>query len=62
MPDLKIDPDLTVHLGRSFTRLTPTQGFEAAERLIRQSTRRMMLEEAFDVPEAYRNGQSAYRA
>jgi hypothetical protein len=48
MLPLRIDGDLTVHVGRSTVQLTPSQGLQAAERLIRQSTRRMMLEEAFD--------------
>jgi hypothetical protein len=53
MLPLRIDGDLTVHIGRSTVQLTPSQGLQAAERLIRQSTRRMMLEEAFDadIPE-----------
>jgi len=49
MLSLRIDGDLTVHVGRSTVQLTPTEGLQAAERLIRQSTRRMMLEEAFEV-------------
>jgi hypothetical protein len=47
---LKIDGDLTVRIGVSTVRLTPAEGLQAAEQLIRKSTRRMMLEEALDAP------------
>jgi hypothetical protein len=48
MLPFKIDGDLTIRIGGSAVQLTPSQGLQAAERLIRKSTRRMMLEEAFD--------------
>jgi hypothetical protein len=51
MLPLKIDGDLTIRIGGSAVQLTPSQGLQAAERLIRKSTRRMMLEEAFDTLE-----------
>jgi hypothetical protein len=48
MLPLHIDGDLNVRVGGSIVRLTPSEGLEAAEQLIRKSTRRMMLEEALD--------------
>jgi hypothetical protein len=48
MLPLQIDGDLNIRLGSATVRLTPAEGLEAAEQLIRKSTRRMMLEEALD--------------
>ena len=48
MPALEIYGDLTVRVGASTVRLTPSEGLQAAEQLIRKSTRRMMLDEALD--------------
>lgn len=49
MLPLQIDGDLNVRVGRSIVRLTPSEGLQAAEQLIRKSTRRMMVEEALDI-------------
>ena len=46
MLPLQIDGDLNVSVGASSVRLTPAEGLQAAEQLIRKSTRRMMMEEA----------------
>jgi hypothetical protein len=51
MLPLHIDSDLTVRVGGSTVRLTPSEGLQAAEQLIRKSTRRMMLDEALDAIE-----------
>jgi hypothetical protein len=48
MLPLQIDGDLTVRVGGSTVRLTPSEGLQAAEQLIRKSTRRMMLDEALN--------------
>jgi hypothetical protein len=48
MLPLQIDGDLNIRVGGATVRLTPSEGLEAAEQLIRKSTRRMMLEEALD--------------
>lgn len=44
---LRIGADLTLRLGDEVVQLTPAEGLRAAEQLIRKSTRRMMIEEAF---------------
>ena len=46
MPDLVVSDDLTVFLQGKTVRLTPSQGFRLAERLIRRSTAEMVREEA----------------
>jgi hypothetical protein len=51
MLPLRIDGDLNVRVGGACVRLTPSEGLEAAEQLIRKSTRRMMVEEALDLDE-----------
>lgn len=48
MLPLQIDGDLNVRVGAATVQLTPAEGLQAAEQLIRKSTRRMMLEEALD--------------
>ncbi len=40
-----VSDDLTLRIGASAVRLTPSQGFQLAERLIRQSTVRIIEEE-----------------
>jgi hypothetical protein len=47
---LKISADLTLSLAAERVKLTPAQALRAAETLIRQGTRAMMLEEALAPP------------
>jgi hypothetical protein len=47
---VRIGADLTVRLGCAAATLSPSQGFRLAEQLIRKSTRRMMIAEAFAEP------------
>lgn len=43
---LQVDGDLTVRVGSSTVRLSPSQALDAAEQLVRKGMRQMMLEEA----------------
>jgi hypothetical protein len=48
---IQVAGDLTISLGgSSAVALSPAQGLRLAEQLIRKSTRRMMVEEAFAPP------------
>ena len=44
-----VDDDLTISIKRGTTRLSPGEALSVAEKLIRTSTRRMILEEQADV-------------
>ena len=44
MSQVVVANDLTVVIGNEAVRLTPSQGFELAERLIRRSTARIVVE------------------
>jgi hypothetical protein len=45
MLPITVTRDLTVVVGDESTRLTPSQAFQLAERLIRRSTQRLVAEE-----------------
>ena len=45
LSDVVVTSDLTLVVGDQAARLTPTEGFRLAERLIRRSTARMVEEE-----------------
>jgi hypothetical protein len=42
---VRVDDDLTISIKRGSTRLSPGEALDVAERLIRTSTRRMIIEE-----------------
>ena len=44
-----VDDDLTISIKRGMTRLSPGEALSVAEKLIRTSTRRMILEEQADI-------------
>jgi hypothetical protein len=46
----RIAPNLTLRLGDARVRLTPSQGLRFAERLVRESMRQAMVEEALVPP------------
>ena len=48
MSQVLVANDLTVVVGNEAVRLTPTEGFRLAERLIRRSTAKMIDEEVAD--------------
>jgi hypothetical protein len=45
---IDIGGDLVVRIGRDAVRLSPSEGFRVAERLLRQSIRHMVVEAALD--------------
>jgi hypothetical protein len=51
----RLATDLTLRLGCAAVTLSPRQGLHLAEELIRKSTRRMMVEEAFVAPQPRRS-------
>ena len=46
---VQVDSDLTIRVKRGSTRLSPGEALDIAEKLIRTSTRRMILEEQADI-------------
>ena len=46
---VRIDDDLTISIKRGTTRLSPDEALNIAEKLIRSSTRRMILEEQAEI-------------
>lgn len=57
---ITVTNDLTLVVGDQAARLTPTEGFRLAERLIRRSTARMVEEEiGLDAPSGKRAPQRA---
>jgi hypothetical protein len=44
-----VDDDLTISIKRGTTRLSPSEALSVAEKLIRTSTRRMVLEEQAEI-------------
>ena len=50
-PPVCVDDDLTISIRRGTTRLSPGEALSIAEKLIRTSTRRMILEEQTDIAE-----------
>ena len=46
---VRVDDDLTISVKRGTTRLSPGEALQVAERLIRTSTRRMILDEQADI-------------
>jgi len=48
-PPVRVDDDLIISIKRGTTRLSPGEGLSVAEKLIRTSTRRMILEEQADI-------------
>jgi hypothetical protein len=48
-PPVRVDDDLTISIKRGMTRLSPGEALQVAERLIRTSTRRMILDEQADI-------------
>ena len=48
-PPVCVDDDLTISITRGTTRLSPGEALSIAEKLIRMSTRRMILEEQADI-------------
>ena len=46
---VRVDNDLTISIKRGTTRLSPGEALSIAEKLIRASTRRMILEEQADL-------------
>ena len=54
-PPVCVDDDLTISITRGTTRLSPGEALSVAEKLIRTSTRRMILEEQADI--ARENGR-----
>jgi len=48
-PPVRVDDDLTISIKRGTTRLSPGEALSVAEKLIRTSTRRMILEEQADI-------------
>jgi hypothetical protein len=46
---VRVDDDLTISIKHGSTRLSPGEALDIAERLIRTSTRRMILEEQADI-------------
>ena len=60
LSDVVVTRDLTVVVGDQAARLTPTEGFRLAERLIRRSTARMVQEEiGLDAPSGKRASQKS---
>ena len=48
-PPVCVDDDLTISIKRGTTRLSPSEPLSVAEKLIRTSTRRMILEERAEI-------------
>ena len=48
-PPVFVDDDLTISITRGTTRLSPVEALSVAEKLIRTSTRRMILEEQAEI-------------
>jgi hypothetical protein len=58
---IAIDHLLNVRIGDEVARLSPRQGLTLAERLIRASTRRMIVEAAEEAEAAPRSNRERYR-
>jgi hypothetical protein len=59
---IDIDANLVVRIGRDAVRLSPSQGFRVAEKLMQQSVRQMVIEAALGVEKPKRHVSSRRRA
>jgi hypothetical protein len=48
-PPVRVDDDLTISIKHGISRLSPGEALSVAEKLIRTSTRRMILEEHAEI-------------
>ena len=56
-PPVCVDDDLTISIKRGTTQLSPGEALNIAEKLIRSSTRRMILEEQADIAQHQARGR-----